>query len=554
MPNPDGSLTPEEQAAADAFNTQGLPQATPVDTLSPEEQQTVKAFNAQVGGVGPNVSLHPQQTAVIPPLYAAPPPNADRAAAAPAPAAQPDIQLQAPPPGPQLAGPPPIERTGRTSTTETDRKIITPAEKALQAQADNTAQDQQDLARQQTPIDVANAQAKADAAQAAAAQAVQQQQLVKTALDQGQAYYDQRMARYQQLEQEHQGKQLHSFFDDPKNGSKVVAGIAAFLSPQAIPIIQDRMNRDMELQKANIEKSRQDLERAKGDVELARQYKADRLADLNLKFASANQTAAAALEQQLKKNGVPEAQIQGDARVLDFKQKAEALKQKWFDDTRNTTRNVVQTTYAQTTGQQPKSGAGGAATSLRREKIDANLAGMDEGLREAEANRKELTPAVLQKVQDNERKIEAAKHAGPLTSLGMNTVGLVPRDKYQGLSEAAKKAYRGAEQALQHGSEMQASTGIEAQRQWIDKNSPLSPTNTQAEINQRIGALRKTHGEYRAYIAPGGPASRMESGAPPPARMSPAEATATVSFIRSNPNDPRAKAAKELLRAQGWIK
>lgn len=166
-----------------------------------------------------------------------------------------------------------------------------------------------------------------------------------------------------------------------------------------------------------------------------------------------------------------------------------------------------------------KKGPGSAspATALRRERVAANI--HEFNVNAGKLNDNVITPDVLQKVQNNETRIASASKTGGLVEVGGRFLGLVPKSKFDGLTDAQVTAMRAMEATLQHGSEMQPTTGAEVSHQWKDTYRP-KPGMSQEEINASIRSIKEMGPSFRKIIDPtdiGARANSQENTPPAPA-------------------------------------
>lgn len=151
----------------------------------------------------------------------------------------------------------------------------------------------------------------------------------------------------------------------------------------------------------------------------------------------------------------------------------------------------------------PGAGAGGAAGALRRERVAANIHEFEENAKIIKPG--VITPEVLAKVQRNEADMQAAEHdktQGAALWTGLKRgIGVMAKSPYDGLTPEQVRAMRALDATLQHGAEMQPTTGAEVSAKWKATYRP-QPGMDQATIDEQIRKIQRMGETFRKIIDP----------------------------------------------------
>jgi hypothetical protein len=253
----------------------------------------------------------------------------------PPPVVYPDAPAQAAPPepapslAPAVAPPEPTRYapvTTSESQTSTRTTVQTPEEKRLQTERDAlvetqvaTAQKSADLAKAQANIEV---QKQNELSSMAAKREEAIGNLMAQADEELGAKTAERDAEYENFKK----LEFKDYWEQKGTGSRIVAAMAVGLGQlgagmqgmsgnTALDIINKQIQLDFDKQKAAIGKQQTQYEMAKDNVAASSSDYAKQLQNLQLKEAAAYESVAAKYASMLAAQGVPAAQIQGDANV-----------------------------------------------------------------------------------------------------------------------------------------------------------------------------------------------------------------------------------------------
>ncbi len=343
---------------------------TGLDLDDPQTLATIAANNTpgmpQMGSQPPGLGI-PHGPAEIPP-----PPPAAPAAPAPPPLAPPQIPAgrsiaapPVPPPGlepPSLTGGGPTKSvTDRESTTSTSRQVIGKEERQAQADYQKTLGDQEKVIKDAGAIEQQRAVEEQTAAQKKEEILQQHQERFKGIIDNANAEYARAEANQKQAEAAYKAAKPEGLFDDDKTGlRRFFAGIAMTLGGynagrtggqnQGYQMIKEAIDRKDRLERERIGKLKEGADEARNQLSVVLGKKHEALGDLAAWKAAAWDTAAAQLQTRLTAQGVPAAQVQTDARVLQAKAEAEKERAEFLRGTRTTITNQVQTKTQQIVG------------------------------------------------------------------------------------------------------------------------------------------------------------------------------------------------------------
>ena len=177
--------------------------------------------------------------------------------------------------------------------------------------------------------------------------------------------------------------------------------------------------------------------------------------------------------------------------------------------------------------------------SVRQNAVLGNLA-------EAEKAAKDIGPvseAAINKLQTNREQSKAAEHAatsgitGNLLARAGRATGTVARGPYDGIPPEEQKKITAAEQVITHLTEMQQGKNIETLEQYRDRYSPYVPGLSADEVRRREAALPGLVAEQRAIQDPQGTGTKRQTKAEP-------QTDAEQAREHLSKSAPKAKASK----------
>jgi len=156
---------------------------------------------------------------------------------------------------------------------------------------------------------------------------------------------------------------------------------------------------------------------------------------------------------------------------------------------------------------------GNATAALRRERVAANIHEFNANAAKLEPG--VITPEVLNKVQQNEQEMRAMSEphglAGAIGNSVARGIGIAAKSPYSGLTEKQTEAMRALDATMQHGAEMQPTTGAEVSAQWKQTYRPR-PDMTQADIDKSLSNIKEMGSTFKAIIDPTNIGGRADVG------------------------------------------
>lgn len=292
------------------------------------------------------------------------------------------------------------------------------------------------------------------------------------------------------------------------------------------------INMDLDRQREKLKRASDKMAQSGKNVDEIRAYE-DRLDKrIDAKRVIALERAQATLLMTLKGKGMDLAQAQGTKDALELQaaiDNAKAnlvqglVKKTNADEIVTTDKGAQVKTINRSPTQKPETGM----ASLRRDRIAANIHEYQKAAEDLPPG--VITPEVLDIVQRNEAALHASNEAkgatGAVGVIAGRELGVIPKSRYDGLTPEQVRAVQDMDTMLQHGSEMQPSTGVEVSAAWKGVNIPKAGT-TQADIDSRIEHLKAAGKDYKAIIDPNNIGDRANAPAPAaaPAHRAPAKA------------------------------
>jgi hypothetical protein len=280
------------------------------------------------------------------------------------------------------------------------------------------------------------------------------------------------------------------------------------------------------------------LDLAKGNVDLARQMKADKLADLTLKRAAADDAAAAQLRSVLAKQGVPAAQIETDARVIGLHKQAAERRAAFLENTRSRVQTQTVRRMTEVTG----AGAGGGhptGTDVEHvNRLQTDLANLDRTIETIRSN-----PKAWKEYRDNAEAWKRKEAAGQNSSTYRGArgffqgVGIADVTPDQGLkTDAGREVHKGMEAVTTSVAKSYGGVITESDRGAANASiatlgsDPQQALKTLQQIRGNLTASRDNFLRNR-----GGTYSTPQASAPAaPRGLDPAQVQAAKAWLRSS--------------------
>ena len=285
--------------------------------------------------------------------------------------------------------------TGSTTGTNTgesqnvEHGELSPEQVANMNAQDDNLDERTGLQAQQNTFASQAAQAQADAApEQARIQAEHAARVAEiTARGQDELQQAERQSKYD----EERWSQLkpHEYWSQKSTLSKVAAGIGIMFGAlganggqnQALTIIENNINRDMDQQKMELEQLRARAERSSRIPASVREDIANQLKQLDLKKAAALDSVAAQIQAKIAAQGPQKASVEGQQAVAKLKQEALALRAKDLEATKRrisdgTTKAISESqNQARTFGSSKTSTVGTSNSTVRDEAANGKKGG-----------------------------------------------------------------------------------------------------------------------------------------------------------------------------------
>lgn len=323
---------------------------------------------AGIPGPGSDQSAPPLQTESAPAPLAPPPPAPGGPPPGLAPPVIPSRPTNTTPLGapgltaPSLTGGGPTKSvTDQEKTTSSTRQVIGKEEQKAEADYQKTLGDQSKVIKDAGAIEQEKARAEQDAAAKKEAILQENQGKFKGIIDGANTEYARAEANVQAAEKAYKEAKPEGLFADDKYGlRRFFAGVAMALGGynagvnggpnQGYVMIKDAIDRKDRMERERIGKLKEGADEARGQLSVVLGKKHEALGDLAAWKAAAWDTAAAQLQTRLAAQGMPAAQVQTDARVLQAKAEAQKERQTFLQGTRQSITNQVQTKTQQIVG------------------------------------------------------------------------------------------------------------------------------------------------------------------------------------------------------------
>jgi hypothetical protein len=155
--------------------------------------------------------------------------------------------------------------------------------------------------------------------------------------------------------------------------------------------------------------------------------------------------------------------------------------------------------------------------SVRQNAVLGNLAEAEKAAKDVG----EVSIDAINKLQTNTEQAKAGEHSatsgvvGNVMTRAARATGLAARGQYDGISDAEQKKITAANQVITHLTEMQQGKNIETLEQYRDRYSPYVPGLSVDEVRRREKALPGLVAEQRAIQDPQGVGAKRQEKATP---------------------------------------
>lgn len=249
---------------------------------------------------------------------------------------------------PELKSQPPAMTTGSASllvpkqkteqsSTATSQALPTHQEAGLKKERDNLFKEQEEVISQQSDLTKRMAEVEAEGAamrQRQAEEAQRQQEELAARRQQAEA---EAFADLQAKQKEVEGLKITDYWSNQSTSNKVVAALGLLISAvgagatgkenMAMKALNDNIERDFQAQKANIDNAFKSLQQQGYNFQQLKDLNDRVQQDFALTQAAAYQKLQSTLESQLKNLGIPQAEIDKNAALVDLKAKKNAIEQ-----------------------------------------------------------------------------------------------------------------------------------------------------------------------------------------------------------------------------------
>lgn len=265
--------------------------------------------------------------------------------------------------------------TGKT--TNISGPIASPAEAGIERDRNAIFKEQEEVVAQRGDLASAVASVEAESARQKAEEMrlieEQQQKMIEERQAAESKAFDELTAKQKEVE----GLKITDFWSNKTTSDKIIASLGLLVSAvgagatskenMAMKALNDNIERDFQAQKANIDNAFRSLQQQGYNYEQLKAMNDSIQQDFGLVKAAAYQKLQATLESQLKNLGIPQAEIEKNAALVDLKAKKNAIEQQIQEGLRNQVNTQIQEANA-------ASVLGSARPSKMQEKIDEETA------------------------------------------------------------------------------------------------------------------------------------------------------------------------------------
>ena len=251
-------------------------------------------------------------------------------------------------------------------SSTTRRTKISEGERDAQGDVESKIKEQGDLARKQAELVAAQAEQVARAEDEAALRKTEQAAQRAALIDAGEAEFKMRKAKADEAYEQYAKTDIKALAPNIASILGVaLGGFAAGGGPnQAFAIVKDKMDRDLAIQKANLEKQLTVADRWGSRADGARDILRDQLKMLDIKQAATEDVVASRIRAQVARSKIPEAKLAGEQEAAQFEQKAAERRAKFLEAERVESTTTVQKRLIEAN---PAYSLGGAGAKLNGE-------------------------------------------------------------------------------------------------------------------------------------------------------------------------------------------
>lgn len=191
--------------------------------------------------------------------------------------------------------------------------------------------------------------------------------------------------------------------------------------------------------------------------------------------------------------------------------------------------------------------------SVRQNAVLGNLAEAEKATKDVG----EVSIDAINKLQTNTEQAKAGEHSatsgviGNVLTRGARALGLAARGQYDGIPPEEQKKITAANQVITHLTEMQQGKNIETLEQYRDRYSPYVPGLSLEEVRRREAALPGLVAEQRAIQDPNGVGTKRQEKAKP-AEAPKGDAAEAREFLKKG--EPKPTEAALPPGAVPWVK
>jgi hypothetical protein len=449
--------------------------------------------------------------------------------------------------------PPMVRESGTISHTH---EVASPEERRAMAAMRATDQDAIRIAGQQGQLGQEQAQQQLQATQAQAGLRQQQAQETQARIDTGQAEAAAAKAQFDGEREKLSKMDVKDFWSTRTTGQKVAAAISLAMGAVggvltgkggnvAMDVIHKAVDDDYRLQRAQIETQRGKLGDAEKNLHMTNEERARKLSELEVSQTAKWLGVADAAKVRAAEVGTRAAAVQAQVISNGAQEKAQAHYQQWLQGMRD----KVTSSGTSVTGTGTTSGEATRAQGKQMEKA-ALAAQLADDFRNG--GDQQLSEAAKARILKNDRLMHAQKDSTLATWLqGMAPGSIVPTNRYDGLTDREKEIANSQRLMAEKAAALNYTAGgeksLDAMVAEFDPTVPGGNSRQKIEnirniMNANAGLAGKQMGVAQQGIKTG--AAGAPQGRP---ALSPADRAELETFVRTNPNDPRAARARQLL-------
>lgn len=496
---------------------------------------------------------------------------------APAPAPLPTLPASAPAPRPAVAAPAMPKLPGGPAAP--NERQLRGDLTSIQAEQERVAAQKGDLGIQRAGVEQNVADQQLQMAQEAEQRRAALEQQTEAEVAKRQGVLDAEAERYKSMGfKDFWSRATIGGKEGTVTGARILGAISMALGAAgaslahtpnfAMDMIDKAIDRDYQMQRDSIMKQKDVVTEARMGVEGARQAKADALLKLKNWEASAHAQAAAQVMVMQAKMGVPTAEADKNALVLDQRQKSFDKLQELSKGVATLANITADTTLKRAEAQKARAEAAAKGTEGQDDKGRAagkqiELATMASQMHD---DAKVLlktgfpTPATLQTLQNNETALKAVSEShgvkGVIGTMAGRATGIVPKNRMEGIPDDQQRAVNSWDLLSKKAATVLSGQGHQNVESTMAMMMPKAG-DTPDLIRQKFDNLM--HIADNAQVLSGKYGQRIEAADAARGQAAPAVAPSaprqldTVTRARlleklhANPNDPRAGEVRALL-------